>query len=276
MCPTYAISTIRGQFHTYGPCQSLFGMAMTKILNDTFLQDATHHDTLTDLPQEIETPSHSKERTQTWIAFFLTLFASSKAAFNSFIIDLFGAGGGHAHRVPHRKPRLYPSGLHESDDRILNQLNYSLPLDTTDKSLSAKLLNAKSNQLLTGRSEIEAVENGLKLILVYTGLGETEKGQQYFLDNKCAIDSCFLTDSVSYGTKAHAVLFQNQLAFPHFSRPQNQIWIMYLLESPFNTQHLTRFNKHINWTATYRTDSTIVTPYEKWVTFSNATQYYNR
>ncbi len=43
-----------------------------------------------------------------------------------------------------------------------------------------------------------------------------------------------------------------------------QVWIIYLLECPYHTERL-QYNDLINWTATYRRDSDIVTPYEKWV-----------
>lgn len=42
------------------------------------------------------------------------------------------------------------------------------------------------------------------------------------------------------------------------------MWIIYWLESPYHTERL-EYNDLINWTATYRHDSDIATPYEKWV-----------
>lgn len=54
---------------------------------------------------------------------------------------------------------------------------------------------------------------------------------------------------------------------PTFKRPLHQIWMLYLLECPLHTQ-MFKFPSVFNWTATYRTDSTIVAPYERW-------QYYN-
>lgn len=50
----------------------------------------------------------------------------------------------------------------------------------------------------------------------------------------------------------------------NFQRPANQVWIIYMLESPYHTPHFTK-NFLVNWTATYRADSDIVAPYEKWV-----------
>lgn len=44
----------------------------------------------------------------------------------------------------------------------------------------------------------------------------------------------------------------------------SQVWALYFLECPYHTQHVAH-NDVFNWTATYRSDSDIVTPYEKWV-----------
>lgn len=46
----------------------------------------------------------------------------------------------------------------------------------------------------------------------------------------------------------------------------NQIWIMYMLECPLHTQYI-REKDVFNWSATYRSDSELVAPYEKWVYF---------
>lgn len=45
-----------------------------------------------------------------------------------------------------------------------------------------------------------------------------------------------------------------------------QVWMLYFLECPYHTQNVK--NALINWTATYRRDSDIVAPYERW-------QYYD-
>ncbi|CAM1303878.1 FUT7 (predicted) [Pycnogonum litorale] len=51
-------------------------------------------------------------------------------------------------------------------------------------------------------------------------------------------------------------------------KPSHQIWILYLLESPRNTPDFKSLPPgSINWTASYRHDSDIVTPYEKFQQF---------
>lgn len=54
---------------------------------------------------------------------------------------------------------------------------------------------------------------------------------------------------------------------PTYERPRDQLWMMYLLECPLHTQ-MFKAKDVFNWTSTYRRDSTIVAPYERW-------QYYN-
>lgn len=46
-------------------------------------------------------------------------------------------------------------------------------------------------------------------------------------------------------------------------RPPHQIYMLYLLECPYHTPNI-KFPEVFNWTATYRRDSDIVAPYEKW------------
>ncbi|RWS26419.1 Glycoprotein 3-alpha-L-fucosyltransferase A-like protein [Leptotrombidium deliense] len=56
---------------------------------------------------------------------------------------------------------------------------------------------------------------------------------------------------------------------PKHRRPPTQVWILYLLECPLHTQNFHEAENQINWTATYRHDSDVVTPYEKFVSFGD-------
>ena len=79
--------------------------------------------------------------------------------------------------------------------------------------------------------------------------------------NSCTI----LTRDRDY-QKADMVLFKDDYTKPSFERPKKQIWMMFNLESP---KHTSNIDENIfDWTATYRSDSTIVAPYGRW-------QYYN-
>merc|ERR1719483_460133 len=66
-----------------------------------------------------------------------------------------------------------------------------------------------------------------------------------------------------HGQESSQVIYKDHFSYPYFRRPLHQIWMIYLLECPFHTQKF--HDKSVfNWTATYRSDSTLVTPYERW------------
>ena len=48
----------------------------------------------------------------------------------------------------------------------------------------------------------------------------------------------------------------------------SQVWMWYNLESPFHASLDGKFESQLDWTATYRRDSTIVAPYAKVLIFS--------
>ena len=84
----------------------------------------------------------------------------------------------------------------------------------------------------------------------------------------CPVDNCVMSRRMEDGGKAAAVVFSSSVV-PGFEKPPGQVWIYHQLESP---HHSGTFPPHakdkINWTATYRADSTIVTPYEKFVLYN--------
>lgn len=105
-------------------------------------------------------------------------------------------------------------------------------------------------------------------------------GQDYFIDNNCAVSDCLITDDY---TESDALIFSNAEVKldPHLIQRHraSQIWIAYLLESPPNTFDRRFPRKHrgqgeFNWTATYRSDSDIVTPYSKFVPYHETLQEY--
>lgn len=103
-------------------------------------------------------------------------------------------------------------------------------------------------------------------------------GPAAFLRDDCPVNKCEITGDIE---AADAIVFQNADVFhePSPSRRSQQIWIAYLLESPVNTfdRKLERKfrGKHVfNWTASYRSDSDIVTPYSKFLPFSSRASRY--
>lgn len=53
------------------------------------------------------------------------------------------------------------------------------------------------------------------------------------------------------------------------------MWIFYVLESPVNLRPSVYERDIFNWTATYRYDSDIVTPYERWTYYDPAVKQFN-
>lgn len=102
-----------------------------------------------------------------------------------------------------------------------------------------------------------------KVILAYNGLGTWGQPAGTGAFYGCPVNRCSLTDDRSRAPEADAILFKDHFVHPASSRPAKQIWILYFLECPYHTQNI-KHPSAINWTATYRRDSDIVAPYERW------------
>ncbi|KAK6166678.1 hypothetical protein SNE40_023316 [Patella caerulea] len=80
----------------------------------------------------------------------------------------------------------------------------------------------------------------------------------------CEIKSCVIVNELE---AAHAVIIYmvNYQRRPRFPRPPEQVWILFGLESPPHSNSrvfkLPEWQSQINWTMTYRLDSTIPIPY---------------
>lgn len=143
-----------------------------------------------------------------------------------------------------RVTRLWPEE-EVGGDRVLNQLMFVPPEDAASGATK---------------------EKNLKKILLYNGWaswGGLVPGQAVFQREKCPVDTCTLTDRHDEAATADAILFKDYFRHPDAPRPPRQIWILYFLECPYHTQHI-KYNDVFNWTATYRRDSDLVAPYERW------------
>ncbi|CAC5391957.1 E2.4.1.214 [Mytilus coruscus] len=143
--------------------------------------------------------------------------------------------------------RVWFSDDYYDDDRIVAQMRFKPPY----------IIEAEKKK----------VQVPLKTILLYHGFGgwALKKGQKTFEDQQCPVQQCTVTDDRRSAETADAVMFHHSPSKPWTKRPNNQIWILFLLESPYHTPGLSGFNNVFNWTATYRHDSIIVAPYEKMV-----------
>ncbi|CAB0009609.1 unnamed protein product [Nesidiocoris tenuis] len=150
------------------------------------------------------------------------------------------------------KSGLWPGQKPVGDDRITDQLMYKPPLSRSGD------------------------ESKLKTILIYNGLGSwapAKPGRSVF--SKCPVDTCKLTASKSESRRADAILYKDHFVHPGHPKVNRQVWILYLLECPYHTQHV-KYNDVFNWTATYRRDSDVVAPYEKFVYYDPRVRQLNR
>lgn len=124
-----------------------------------------------------------------------------------------------------------------------------------------------TNQLMFVPPNYEEIleSRKLKTILLYNGIGawNVKEGREIFTKAKCPVSTCRVTSKREVANKADLILYKDYFVPTGVPRPPNQMFMMYFLECPYHTQHV-KFPDAFNWTATYRKDSTIVAPYEKW------------
>ena len=152
--------------------------------------------------------------------------------------------------------RVWPSVHNYDDDRIVSQMTYR-PKSVADMERQGNAIPYKK-------------------ILLYNGFKDwgVEAGSASF--DHCPVKECTLTDRVREARKADVILFRQEPKRPWFRRPTGQRWILYLLESPYFTPNLNRFRGMFDMVASYRHDSDIVAPYEKFVRFPPARRHVNK
>ena len=142
---------------------------------------------------------------------------------------------------------VYPSLLHYSDDRIEEQLRFIPPSVAKQKKEGGGAVSVKRILLLEG-----------------TDAWNKRLGSSAFREDDCPVSACELVEGKSWLQTADVVLMKDDFGGPTTERPAWQIWVLYMLEAPRRNIKLSDWST-VNWTATYRHDSTIVTPYEKYV-----------
>ncbi|KAL1512977.1 hypothetical protein ABEB36_002472 [Hypothenemus hampei] len=122
------------------------------------------------------------------------------------------------------------------------------------------------DQLLYVPEDYQGFDTPEKTILLFNGLGAWGQKSGTGTFHQCPVNRCSLTADRSKAANADAILFKDHVAYPGVERPMNQVWILYHLECPYHTQSV-KDPSSVNWTATYRRDSDIVAPYERWTYF---------
>lgn len=164
------------------------------------------------------------------------------------------------------KSKLWPEQC--SEDRIIEQLMY----------IPSNYSNGWSFSSITKIDIASLRENKLKKVLL---IGDFDRmdyppGRKIFFHDKCPVNTCTLARTTEEARNADVVIFKGHYVegIDLFVRRQpHHVWILYLLESPANFKELGKANNLINWTASYRHDSDIVTPYGKFVPYSKMSSY---
>ena len=149
---------------------------------------------------------------------------------------------GALHDNPNDPAGVLSSAGHNGD-RILEQLNLRIPRPT-------KVLEIK----------------------VYPHVpSDTLEGGEQFIKDQCNVKACKLSSLTEAGG-GDVVLWREIIDedYFHLGDTSGQLWGMFMLESPI-TLALDMSLPKVNFTVTYRSDSTIVEPYGRFVTFENST-----
>nr|XP_037276612.1 glycoprotein 3-alpha-L-fucosyltransferase A-like [Rhipicephalus microplus] len=147
-----------------------------------------------------------------------------------------------------RLGNVWPDPQSPHDDRIVSQLMYLPP---------------------GYKGQPKSINSSMKTILLDGSWYDFLHGQALFLRDRCPVDKCRVykgTASSNDALSADAIIFKDSYGSGPKKRRGNQLWILYLLENPLHS-FIGEHSSGINLTATYRKDSDIVTPYEKFVLF---------
>ena len=97
-----------------------------------------------------------------------------------------------------------------SGDRLINQLNFlppELPMDQSSSDLP------------------------LKKILFWTGASGwgVKPGRGVFIKEQCPVSTCVISTKRKDSSNADLIIFKDHFIMPSFTRPKNQIWMIFML-----------------------------------------------
>ena len=73
-----------------------------------------------------------------------------------------------------------------------------------------------------------------------------QPGQERFLAHGCPVNQCSLTGKPEDAATADLILFNGHVWRPAFARPAQQIWALFMLESPSHTPSLSDFDGQVS------------------------------
>lgn len=197
--------------------------------------------------------------------------ASSKCNYSEFTSKMISINPNKLWFMKEGYIRPKPSSSHcvpiwphqDRGDRIIEQLMY-MPEKRSSKIMNV-IYNTSMDSLVFSKYE------KLKRIYLYFGKNGWNNlviDRATFIRQNCPVNSCTITINPEDAEAADAIIFREKFRKPPFKRRIDQVWIFYLLECPLNSPPFKNLEHVINWTATYRHDSDIVTPYEKFVPYN--------
>ena len=166
-------------------------------------------------------------------------------------------------------PLSFYNGPHHN--LILSLLPASKKLRKSSQSLfRLKNHNDRILQQIALKLNSNSIAPKKKLILVM--FDSLNLNRESLLKNQCNIKECEFTRKLSDAENADAIIFQSpQQILEETMNRRKQVWIYHNIESPVHSEQFAPSLK-INWTATYRSDSVIPTPYAKFVAFTNTSK----
>ncbi len=167
------------------------------------------------------------------------------------------------------------TGLHQYDDHS-EESRFKLNGTTIQLKSKMRIKEGKPGlQMIDIIKELKIDKNksvAPKLIMMHSDAWKDDLGEGVFIREGCKVQNCHLKTSYdlldTIQTPPHAIVITHgdivgglEHVLSDLRQSEDQIFILNLIESPLNCRDLAFLNGKINWTATYRRDSTIVTPY---------------
>ncbi|XP_029656706.1 glycoprotein 3-alpha-L-fucosyltransferase A-like [Octopus sinensis] len=165
--------------------------------------------------------------------------------------------------------RLFP-GNQPENDRIEAQMKYVLPGEERWENYKR---NTHQNQSDSDRNvKLKPIRPKFKTLLIYSlrYLQPLKENQTSFLEYKCPVNECLVTNNKAMQNSVDAIFFYETVGLSQKPNHTNQIWIYMTQECPFFNPSVKHLGNKINWTINYRQDSTIVYPYGKFRYFNKS------
>ncbi|XP_014788844.1 glycoprotein 3-alpha-L-fucosyltransferase A [Octopus bimaculoides] len=168
--------------------------------------------------------------------------------------------------VSYNAALLFP--INKRDVRIEAQLKYVLPTEKTRKN--DKWKKTKQSQS-DADGKLKPLRQQYKKLLIdnLSWLKPLKKNQGSFLEYKCPVNTCLVTYNKSEEKSVDAIFFIERVRLSRKLVHRNQIWMFMTHECPVFSPPIKHLSNSINWTITYRPDSTIAYPYSRFRYFNS-------